>query len=210
MRRKQAEFMGALCLIGLMASPATAGLTGYLKLPDIPGESTENAGIEPDEIDVNIAPDEESRAARAEGDVEYFTITLTPAAQGDEHEVEYHIARAANAAPSDDRMIVWSGAAARPAGKRQHRPFRAIKPIDKSSPARAASEVEVMPAPQSDRSGRVRVAAAWDGCKVGAKYPHALLGGGEPVQEYMLVDVTVSECASEHVSLTFEEIKTDY
>ena len=54
------------------------------------------------------------------------------------------------------------------------------------------------------------MAAAWDACKVGAKYPHALLGGGEPVREDRLVHVTVTECASEHVSLNFEKIKADY
>lgn len=212
MRLSTTRILTALAILGLGASPAFAALTGYLKIPDIPGE-IRNAvpGVEPDEIDVKAADDGARRKNSGEAHLDYLTITMTGASAGGEHEVEYDIAAGANAA-ADALPVSWGPVhtAGLPTGKRQHRPLTAIKPVDRTSPAMAERKVErraALSRPASQGAGSVRVGAKWDGCRVGARYPHILLGGGEPLGEYTLRNVQVTECAAEHVSFNYARIE---
>ena len=68
MRLSTTRILTALAILGLGASPAFAALTGYLKIPDIPGESRNAVpGVEPDEIDVKAADDGRTEVALLAG-----------------------------------------------------------------------------------------------------------------------------------------------
>jgi hypothetical protein len=218
----------ALAAIGLLASPASAAFTGYIKIPDIDGESTENAGIEPDEIDARAVPERapEPAATRTvergaqrmaprtpdRAPADHLTIPMSEThSAGDEHEIEYNILAGADEdGPRDLLPVIWEDPPAQAAasGKRQHKPFVVTKPVDKATPARArtAQATRILPAPPSRERGSVTVAASWDGCTVGARYPHVVVGGGDPAREYTLHGARVTDCAAEQVSFAYERV----
>ena len=62
----------------------------------------------------------------------------------------------------------------------------------------------VLPRPLPQGSVRVKVKTPWLACRVGARYPVLVLGGGG--QRYRLLDATVSSCggaAGPEESITF-------
>lgn len=259
------KWMAGVAALAL-AVPAQAAFTGYLKIPDIPGESQAKPGVEPDEIDVKVAGAQ--RRDSGEAHLDYLTITMENLA-GDEHEVEFDIAagavhdqrghevghvmqqRAGTSAGQatdadhkdwiDLQSITWKTSSSGLAtGKRQHKPLTVIKRIDKASPAMATAAhgggggagkvsmgggltathatktydaaspyIALSPRQGDDGPGWVKLPAGLPGCKVGTKYPHALVGS-ERAGEVRLEQVTVTQCASEEVTLNYERIKWEY
>lgn len=210
----------ALAALGLLASPASAAFTGYLKIPPIEGDSGKNAGIEPDEIDARAVPErnaERGRDRTAEREPErmrsdYLTIPMseTHSATG-EHEIEYDLLAAKDEdGPRVSLPVIWETPAAQAgaSGKRQHKPFVFTKEVATATPARArtAEAPRSLPAPPSRAGGSVTVAASWDGCTVGARYPHVVVGGGDPAREYTLHGARVTDCAAEQVSFAYERV----
>ncbi|MXO48318.1 hypothetical protein GRI69_08620 [Erythrobacter vulgaris] len=218
----------ALAALGLLASPASAAFIGYLKIPPIDGDPGENAGIEPDEIDARAVPERapERAATRTvergaqrmaprtpeRAPADYLTIPMseTHSATG-EHEVEYDLLAAKDEdGPRDLLPVIWETPAAQAgaSGKRQHKPFVFTKEAAPATPARArtAEAPRSLPAPPSREGGSVTVAASWDGCTVGTRYPHVVVGGGDPAREYTLHGARVTDCAAEQVSFAYERV----
>lgn len=94
---------GALCagimVLAAMGLAAPALATGYLKIPDIKGESTRaaSAGVEPDEIDVSVEQASAAQVGRGRTQGRADVSSAGAASAGDEHEVEFDIASVAAA-----------------------------------------------------------------------------------------------------------------
>lgn len=245
-----------------MAAPASAGvLTGYLKLPDIEGESERSAGFETENIGVRASepqakpqqnrefnigmPPAVAERDSGEAHLDYLVITMEAASANEAAHVVQQRAGTASADKEHEDWIPvlgvnWSRdvASGMPTGKRQHKPLSVTKELDKASPQLARSsgagsaatsggagagkasfkELSVtkktdtatfLPPPATSGPGSVTLPANLPGCQVGKRYPHALVSddGG---QEVKLLDVSVTQCASEEVTLNYERIKWEY
>ncbi len=222
-----------------MAVPASAGMTGYLKLPDIDGESKSTAdGVETE--DIGFKPPEGSAGGSKEGTSDserpaYIKIKMTRASTAkDSQHTEWipveAVAWGRGAAPVRQARDAASGQAT---GKRQHKPMVAARPaqVAAGSPSAAAPGMGGAGTVNSDRirsnkmstqqvilkqtmlpqrgttgPGWVRLPVTLDGCRVGAHYPHAIVGDDDD-GEVALLDVRVAQCAKEHVTLNYEKVQ---
>ncbi len=204
----------------LAASVAAAGLAvpasaaGYLKIPDIDGESKGESDEQPAYITITMERDTPSSSAGDSGHKDWIPI------------------EGVSWTPRRDSRDAASGMAT---GKRQHKAVTTTKEIDKASPTRMRASTATQSAaaggggggkvnvrdltmkkytdnatylPPRDYTGpgSVTLPARMPGCRVGKRYPHAFVGdeGGKQVK---LVDVTVAQCASEVVTITYETIQ---
>ncbi|NVE94109.1 hypothetical protein [Altererythrobacter lutimaris] len=211
-----------------MALAVPASAAGYLKIPDIDGESKPAGdGVETEDIGFTAKGEAASGTEQ-----HYYTIRLEDATVSDAKGSKT-VAPVRWMAPESIREGTRDAATGRATGKRQHKAVTLAKDDEKASSQRMRASTATTSAggsgggkakvgdlvmvkyvdtvsytPPKDRSGpgTVQIAASLPGCRVGQRFSHVLIGedGGEEVR---LGDVQVSQCASETVTITYEVIQ---
>ncbi|MEO1105276.1 MAG: hypothetical protein AAFW98_16345 [Pseudomonadota bacterium] len=184
---------GAAALVLAAAGAAPAAAAGYLKIPDIPGESKASDGVETEDIGFR-ARDGAEWTTRDKERPAYIKIVMKRAQAGssatDSKHTDWIPVETVRQTPTRAPRDAATGLAT---GKRQHKPLRAGK-------------TSVLPPKGMTGAGSVRLPAALPGCRVGTRYPHVLVGdeGGDEVR---LKRVRVTECAAETVTIVYEVIQ---
>jgi len=177
-----------------LAVPAHAA--GYLKIPDIDGETQRQDN----------------------GETRHRYTVVVTSSRVVEGKSDGKVGPVRWMAPESTRDA-GSGMAT---GKRQHGALTTTKEVDKASPDIMRSGDEGTSATKYKRltmkrgtmlppkglkgPGSVAVAAKLPGCSVGKRYPYVLIGD-EGGKEAKLMKVTVAQCASEEFTLNYEHIQ---
>lgn len=201
---------GAALALALSAPALAAPM--YLKIPDIEGESARASSDKPHiavlevqswswgetqaKPETNWKVEEGEKAAAKQLKQGSLTIKQGAAAEsgekggtedinigvGELQEVRANDrlrnAGPVNGAAPGEAEITLKGAPAAsglPTGKRQHKPISVTKPVDKGSVS-------------------LKLKSAWDGCRVGARYPSLQLSEG--AKTHTLSDVVVASCGA--------------
>lgn len=230
MNRSQAAALALAGGIAALTAPAQAA--GYLKIPDIPGESkAATAGDEHEvEYDLTAAASAGSAPAhevahvvqqrrgadgvpvpQADSDdpLDYLTITMANA-RANTGPVRWMAPEALARKPAAPRAAVPArgSAAARVAAPDpgpQESNFAILLDSGGGGGGSESGSGSELGQPPSRDSGQVAIDATWPGCRAGARYPHVLVGedGG---REYRLEGVQVAACSAEEVTLNYEKI----
>lgn len=229
----------ASALALLAAGAANAGSTDYyIKIPPIKGESEAmEPGVEPDEIDNKAAAPARAKygditlkrgvvASTSGGNAETeFKVEKGEKANGNPDRALTARGSAANDGHKDwiELLSVREKSSARATGRRTYEPIVIRKRIDKSSPDRqqptgpgdvAAPGKDpvavglLLPAVQKVREAAART-EAWPGCASGQKLSGVEIMEASTGRKGRILDATVSQCASEHVTFNFSKIEWD-
>lgn len=233
--RRIPEFalVGAVAALTL-SIPAHAAFTGYLKIPDIKGES-QRASSGGGEAPITLR-----RTNEATAEPTYETIQIKYVVQaddhsaGDEHEIEFDIASTAahdqpkgSARSGNEAAHVVQQRGTGTARGKDHKGWSdlqsldwgAVMPLDRGSgmatgkrqhkPLTVTKELDkaspMMARGMRRGAGSLTLKRGIPNCQVGTRYDHIIVGE-DGGDEVRLEQVTVARCAAEEVAFNYAKV----